>query len=87
MGLSVAEFLRGIPALAGSDGWRREGNLVVLAHPRGEIRIRLQPREPRRLASLEVPVTRVEFDLSSLDAQARQHFMQRFDLHYRRGGG
>ena len=87
MGLTPAEFLRGLPGLAGEGRWRRQGGRVRLQLLQGEVVIELQPMPARRIAALEIPVTRVVLDLSGLPPAARGGFLERFDLHYRRGGG
>ncbi len=87
MGLTVGEFLRGLPGLAGGSPWLHEKGRVKLQMPDGEVSLQLQPLPERRLASLSLPVTRVEIDLSALPAAARRTFLARFDLYYRRGGG
>jgi len=87
MGLTVDEFLRGLPGLAGGSPWGHEKGRVRLQMPDGEVSMRLQPLPDRRLAALAIPVIRVEIDLSALPVPARETFLARFDLHYRRGGG
>ena len=87
MGLTPEAFLRGLPGLMQGNSCQEEDGQLRLTLPVGEIRIRLVPLPPRRLASLELPVTRVEFDLSELNEEAAKAFMKRFELHYHRGGG
>ncbi len=87
MGLTVDEFLRGLPGLAGGNPWVHEKGRVRLQMREGEVSMRLEPLPDRRLAALSIPVTRIEIDLSALPGAARKPFLARFDLHYRRGGG
>ncbi len=87
MGLSVAEFLRLFPSAAEGHAYRIQGKRITLHHPAGEIQIHFSAQSPRTLASLTIPVTRVEIDLSRLHNQDRQSFMERFEIHYQRGGG
>lgn len=87
MGCTREDLLRWLPGATGHAPRREEDGAVVLAVAGGEVRIRAEPRPPRRLASVELPVLAVSFGFTGLDAPARQAFLARFDLYTRRGGG
>jgi len=87
MGLTVEEFLRTFPAVAGGRPWQRRGKTLRLELDEGHVVFRLLPRPPRRLGSLEVPVTRVELRLEGVPPQEAAAFLSRFQRCYQRGGG
>jgi len=87
MGLTVEEFLRTFPAVAGNRRWQRKGKEIRLELEEGTVTIHLQPMPPRRLASLEVPVTRVELHLEEVPPERASAFLSRFQRCYQRGGG
>lgn len=87
MGLTPAEFLRTLPAALGHDRYVVEGDDVFIEDPAGPIRIRLQPADPRRIAMLEVPVTRVEMEFGTMEEVHRVGFLARLETYFRRGGG
>lgn len=87
MGLTVAEFLRTLPAAVAPLEQVVSGGRISIVHPAGEIRITLTPAPPRRLGMLSIPVTLVDFDLGELDVAERRRFLRRFDACFQRGGG
>ena len=87
MGCTREDLLRWLPAASGHAPLRREGDELVLAVAGGEVRVRAEPRPPRRIALVELPVLAVRFTFEGLDAPAREVFLARFDLYTRRGGG
>ncbi|MCB1761247.1 MAG: hypothetical protein KDI68_15860 [Gammaproteobacteria bacterium] len=87
MGLTEREFLRTLPAAVAPLAYRIEGRVVTVDHPQGEIIFRLHQSRERRIASLSLPVTRVDFSFAGLDEAIRARFLERFDLCFHRGGG
>ncbi|WP_428609712.1 hypothetical protein [Sedimenticola sp.] len=87
MGLTLNDFLRSLPAAIEPLTFQVEGRVFTISHPLGSIRIALGETGERRIASLRLPVTPVEFVFSGLDEAARDRFMQRFDRYFHRGGG
>jgi hypothetical protein len=67
-------------AMPVAGGWR-----VTL--PGGEVALEVEPRPPRRIALIELPVLHVRFRFLGLGPEAREAFLARFDAWTRRGGG
>lgn len=87
MGLTVDEFLRTLPAAIKPLNFVLRGNAISIAHEQGAILINLHPTGERRIASICLPVTRVDFDFTGIQSDERSMFMQRFELYFHRGGG
>lgn len=87
MGLTLDDFLRSLPAAVAPLTYRVEGRVFTIAHPAGAVVIALGETGERRIASLSLPVTPVEFQFNGLDEAARGRFMERFDRYFQRGGG
>lgn len=87
MGCTEAEWLGWLPAAIGECGWSRSGASVDIAITPGRLHIGWEPRPPRVIALMRMPVLRVSFAFEGLDAAQRHAFMKRFDLYMQRGGG
>ena len=87
MGFTLEELMHPLPAAVAPHPFRLEGRCIYIEHPAGEVRITLQQSTERRIASMVIPCTVVEFGFYGLDAEQRRQFMQRFDLYTQRGGG
>lgn len=87
MGCTEAEWLGWLPAAIGACSWRREGCHAVVEVPPGLLALRWAAQPPRVIALMRMPVLRVHFAFSGLDAAQRYAFMRRFDLYMQRGGG
>lgn len=87
MGLTLEEFLRSLPAAVEPLEYRIQGRHILITHPQGHIEIQLHPTGERRIASLVIPITPVEFSFTGLNEAQRCHFMSRFDRYFHRGGG
>lgn len=72
---------------AGTDAVNVEQDRIMLNTSYGNLPITLCVMPTRRIAALELPVTRVEFDYTGWDQNAREDQQQWLDLHLRRGGG
>ena len=87
MACTREEFLTWLAGLLGQGGFALQGNAAIVPLPPGELRIALEPRPPRRIGSLAMPVLAVRFAFADVEARARGDFLARFDLYTRRGGG
>lgn len=87
MGCTEAEWLGWMSAAVRGCGWRREGTEAWVGIPPGSLYLRWQVMPPRAIALLRLPVLRVTYAFSGLDASQRLAFMKRWDLHMQRGGG
>ena len=87
MGVSHAEFFSVLPRLLGRDEYQVRGNTVVHEHDGKCIRFTLGPELQREIASIRLPVTRIEVSLDGFSEPEQREFMKRFDLRFRRGGG
>ena len=67
--------------------YRLQQDAVTISHPAGSIEIRLQPALERRLGAFRLPVIPMQFHFRGLDEHQRREFLDRFDLHFQRGGG
>ena len=87
MGCTETEWLRWLPAAVGACAWRIEGDQAVVDLPPGRLALHWAQQAPRVIALMRMPVLRVSFTFSGLDAAQRYAFMKRFDLYMQRGGG
>ena len=87
MGLTHAEFFRTLPAALGDRPYRVEGAVVSIDDQGHKVTIRLAPESMRRIALLQVPVTRVEFIFDGHEPEQIESFMAHFARYYQRGGG
>ena len=87
MGLTLTEFQRTLPAAINPLACHLEERQFSIYHPQGTVLIKLHETGERKIASMRLPVTRVDFQFIGLDADERKSFMGRFDLYFHRGGG
>ncbi len=87
MGLTLREFQRSLPSAVQPFEFELDGRCASIRHPKGTITIQLHDTTQRRLGSLSLPTTPVEFCFSGLTAEERGEFMGRFDRYFQRGGG
>jgi hypothetical protein len=87
MGCTEAEWLGWLPAAMGDCAWERDGQRATAKVPPGALLLSWETRPPRVIALMRMPVLRVNFEFSGLDAEQRYVFMRRFDLYMQRGGG
>ena len=62
-------------------------DIVLIETPAGALRIRLSPQGERRIASLRLPVTVIEFSFPGWTQPRVDEFLARFDRCFQRGGG
>jgi hypothetical protein len=87
MGCTREELARWLPGATGGAPARVQAGEVVVAVGGGEVRIAAEPRPPRRIAGLALPVLAVTFTFRGVDEPARRAFLARFDAWTQRGGG
>lgn len=87
MGLSHAEFWRTLPRALEGRPYQRDGNTIAIRDCQRQLTIHLGPEGKRRIALLQLPVTRVTFAFSGYTAADMDAFMQRFSRYFQRGGG
>jgi hypothetical protein len=87
MGCTEAEWLGWLPAAVGACPWQREGESARVQIGKGQLQLRWQTMPLRVIALMRMPVLRVNFVFTGLDADERYAFMKRFDLYMQRGGG
>lgn len=87
MGCTEAEWLGWLPAAIGRCPWQAESGSARVDIAPGALQLRWQVMPPRVIALMRMPVLRVSFAFSGLDATQRFAFMKRFDLYMQRGGG
>jgi hypothetical protein len=87
MGCTEAEWARALPQAIGEHPWHTQGQCLHIRLPEGAVQIDWQVLPPRAIALLRMPRLQVRFDFGEVPDDARQRFMQRFDLYMQRGGG
>jgi hypothetical protein len=87
MGCTEAEWLAWLPAAVGTCPWQHEGERARVQIGNGHLELRWQTMPLRVIALMRMPVLRVNFAFTGLDADERYAFMKRFDLYMQRGGG
>ena len=87
MTISHEEFFRLVPRALADIPFTRCGSRVEARCGERRIDIRLEPEFKRRLASLELPVTRISMALRGFGAEDEAAFLARFDLAFQKGGG
>ncbi|MBW8315949.1 MAG: hypothetical protein K0M73_13855 [Hydrogenophaga sp.] len=87
MACTEAEWLHWLPRAVGPHAYQVSGTSAQVSIGEGELRLVWQVMPPRVIALMRMPVLRVSFAFSGLDATQRFAFMKRFDLYMQRGGG
>jgi hypothetical protein len=87
MGCTREELARWLPGATRHAPVRPDGDELVFAVGRGQVRLRAVERPPRRIALIEVPVLAVRFAFVGVGEADRREFLEWFDAYTRRGGG
>jgi len=88
MAITPAEFRRLAYLLPGAQQVRLDQMSATCEQTDGRRwRITLSSPRLRRLASLNLPISDVEIEMAGYSALEVQHFLERFHLVFRRGGG
>ena len=82
-----AEFVRVLPAAVGHADFVEEDDAFVHREGARQWRIRFAPLAELRLGLIRLERYQVEFEFEGYGAEEIAAFMQRFELHFRRGGG
>jgi hypothetical protein len=87
MTISREAFVRNLPGAVGHATYREQGDEFVHGDATRGWRIRCCRLPDRRIASLVLERHAVEIHLRGYDAAGERAFLDRFELHFRRGGG
>jgi hypothetical protein len=87
MGFTHEEFIRIISTASFDYRYKIDGRLVTIELPEGSLEITLGDTTDRKLGSLSLPSTQVEFRFFGLSAVERVKFLESFDRYFQRGGG
>ena len=87
MTISREAFLRNLPGAVAHVPFRAEGDEFVHEDAARGWRIRCRRLPDRTIASLVLERHAVEIFLRGYDALTERSFLDRFELHFRRGGG
>jgi hypothetical protein len=87
MTISRDVFLRNLPGAVAHAPYRVQGDELVHGDAARGWRIRLSRLPDRAIASLVLERHAVEIWLRGYDAAGERAFLDRFELHFRRGGG
>ncbi len=87
MGIELGEFFRLLPRALESDDFEVVGDRIRMGDDTRHMEIVVTPGEPRRIALMTIPTTRVEIAFHGYTDAAVKDAMRRFDMHFQRGGG
>ena len=87
MGFSHVEFRRALQRTYADAGLEMHDDGADIRIGEGLVRIRMGAEGERRIALLELPVTRICFKFDNVTSEQRAEFMRHFELYFRRGGG
>jgi hypothetical protein len=87
MGCTEPDWLRWLPAAMGAVPWQQEGSSLAATLEAGQLHIGWQVAPDRVIAQVRMPVLKVDFQFTHVEADQRLTFMRRFDLYMHRGGG
>ena len=87
MACSEADWLRWLPQAIGAQHWKLHAQSAGVRLGDGALGLKWQVLAPRAIALVRLPRLQVEFRFGGVAPQARQAFLQRFDLYMQRGGG
>ena len=87
MATTEAEWLLRLPLAIGPHTFTLGGACAQVSLGKGALQIGWHPLPLRVIALLRMPRLAVQFAFEGVEADARRHFMQRFDLTMQRGGG
>ena len=87
MTISREAFLRNLPGAVAHAPYRAQGDEFVHEDTGRGWRIRCSRLPDRKIASLVLERHAVEIRLTGYDAAGERAFLDRFELHFRRGGG
>jgi hypothetical protein len=87
MSLTREDFLRLLPAAVGGEFRSEEGNLFLHMEEGRGWRIALSPLPPFALGAITLARQHVEIQLTGYSCAEAEAFLDRFERHFRRGGG
>ena len=87
MTISRDEFLRSLPAAIGHAAFRIDSGAIRPLDSRHNWRIAIAPLADLRIGMLALPRLHVEIFLADCGADETAHFLERFELYFRRAGG
>lgn len=88
MSISRNEFLHSFKQFVPDYGGSMSGSRFELAIGKGSVTIEIEILPNRAITTLmSLPQTNVTLTMNNLDPGEQKHFLERFDLSFRRGGG
>lgn len=88
MGYSHEDFKRTLEVFMEGQPYSLSGSQVNIPSPERNVCISLGPQKERRIGpTIRLPSTPVEIVFSGFSEADRKHFMKRFEMIFRRGGG
>ena len=87
MGYTQKEFVNNFSSLTAKNPFQINNNIIEMADNHRRLVIELGPDQQRQIASLTIPKIIVTFRFYYYEKSAIDNFLQRFDLHFHRGGG
>ena len=87
MTITRADFRRLLPAAVAGAGFVEEGEAFVHRNGARGWRIELAPLPALGIGAIRLERHRVRIEFRAHSAQEIEAFMERFEMHFRRGGG
>ena len=87
MTISRDAFLQSLPAAVGQVAFRIDASVIRPLDPQQKWRIVIAPLADLRIGMLALPRQHVEIFLADCGADETTHFLERFELYFRRAGG
>ncbi len=87
MAITLPEFLRLLPLLAGNCAHEMRDDGIAIGTPGRGVVISAQAASPRVLASLVLQRCRVRIAFAGLERREAADFLARFERLYQKGGG
>lgn len=87
MSISLKEFFRLLPRVLQNTRYTISKNVIHISYLKGIIKIRTGEQLARKIASLRLPMLKVEFDFYNIEQDDVYIFLTNFNRVYQRGGG
>jgi len=87
MSITHDDFFRLLPGAISNAPFSTQQNEINIDTGKGSVTISLAAESLRKIASIQLPVTRMTMKFNGFTDDDRAEFLARFNLAYQRGGG
>ncbi len=87
MSISHADFYRLLPKVLETYKYSIKSPVINVNIKNGKLIIQLNEQTTHKIASLELPSTKVDFEFINVEENDIDNFFKEFEITYRRGGG